>query len=110
MILRGPWFGSQPPDVQPVAYVDMSEIRKRRDRRPRPWHQETFGFGLFLTHELIVRLLARFQPHLRIAKIEGGYLRKFGPRIEPVKPEWDAPKFVIHERERQAHLAKQAAE
>jgi hypothetical protein len=107
VLLRGPWNGDYPADCDAVAYFDMRKRYGRADSRPRPWHKETFTGGVYMTHDLIVRLLARFQPHLRIARVE----HHGRVRIEPVKPEWDAPKFVIIERERQEYLAKrQAAE
>jgi hypothetical protein len=64
-------------------------------RQPgRGWHAQTAIGGLFITEELFLRLLARFEPTCRAARVTTG----IGTRIQPVRANWDAPKDWISRR------------
>lgn len=102
VVLRGPWHGGCPAGYAEAAYRDVSRPPSRA--RPgsqfwRPWHQQVAIGGLYLTNDLFLRLLARFQPHLRVAAVTRGGIFD---RLEPVRGDWDAPKAWIYEREHQA--------
>jgi hypothetical protein len=83
--LRGPWHVGAPEGYAGVSYCDRSVQFGSRA-------------GLFITQDLLVRILARFQAHLELARVDYGYAKG----IEVMKPEWDAPKAVMMARERRA--------
>lgn len=86
VLLRGPWYGASLPGYVPVVYVDMSDPDCRR--KSEPWYRRTGLFGVSLAEDTFIRVFARFAPHLRLARVSNRY----GTRLEPMKPEWDAPK------------------
>lgn len=81
--LRGPWHVGSPEGYADVSYSDRSV----------PFGSRA---GLFITQDLLVRILARFQAHLDLALVDYGY----ATGVEPMKPEWDAPKTVVMARQR----------
>lgn len=89
VILRGPWHGCSPPGYEDVAYVDVDRPDEWRRRRGEPWHRSIATAGLYITHDLFLRLVARFAPHVRVAlnRVNGV------DSIEVVKAEWDCPKY-----------------
>lgn len=93
MTLRGPWHGGAPKGFVEVGY---------RDRSSR-WGG--LGAGLYLREECFVRLFARYSPHLRLVRYQG----PLGERIQALKPEWDCPKDVWMQREKEAHLKRTLA-
>lgn len=97
VVLRGPWHTSGPDGYAEVRYVDMTRDMRWR-RRGEPWHRVGGGGGLFLRDDVFAAIMSRFAAHLRLFAVT----RHGFTRIEPVKPEWDAPKCVIYEREWQA--------
>lgn len=99
--LRGPWHGGCPPGYVELAYVDTVYYRDHYPRWQTPWHKRGGIGGLFLTEDVFIRIFARFCPHLPLARVNEG----FGAHLQPMKPEWDAPKAWIYERERQARIA-----
>ena len=106
--LCGPWHVIGPVGYQEFAYVDVGErslfheSSKRGDKRP--WHARGGRAGLYLRDELAIAIYATYLPHIEIARVtyrwSGG--RAF---IEPLKPEWDAPKQIVMDRERAARVA-----
>lgn len=103
VVLRGPWATSMPDGFSEVSHVDPKA--SWRGRRPasghgsktmrwhRPWWNRTAIGGVAISNDLLIRLLARFQPHLRIALVT-----RYGQvRAEPLKPEWSAPKGLTEE-------------
>lgn len=101
IVVRGPWHTSPPAGYDEVAYVDTSNDR---NLRRAPWHQRGGIGGLFLRDSVLIAIASRFLPHLQLARVTGRY----GTNVEPLKPEWDAPKAVIIERERVARRAVMA--
>lgn len=73
VLLRGPWQGAAP-----AGYVEVSTVerdRRRISKRPkwhRRWYRETACFGLVVTEELFLKLVARFLPHLAVVQVEYG--------------------------------------
>lgn len=96
--LRGPWHVGSPEGYCETAYVNMDDAWNRRVNRDRPWWKFTARGGLYVTHDLMIRILSTFLPHLDLAWVDYGYAKG----IEVIKPEWDAPKAVMMERRRQA--------
>lgn len=87
-ILRGPWCSAGP-----EGYQDIIFRRKARG----------VGTGGFLRNDVVIALFARYLPHLRLARVHrGGEMAKFGPKLEPVKPEWDEPKAWMLAKRRAA--------
>ncbi|MBU1304700.1 MAG: hypothetical protein KKF33_04165, partial [Alphaproteobacteria bacterium] len=86
--LRGPWHIGAPDGYAEVSYCDRAVQYGSRA-------------GLYVRQDLFVRIMARFQAHLELASVTYcGHAT-----IEPMKPEWDAPKPVIYDRDYQARLA-----
>lgn len=92
--LRGPWHVGSPEGYCETAYVDVTDDRMWH--RGRQWWQRTARGGLYVKHDLMVRILSTFLPHLELAWVDYGYAKG----IEILKPGWDAPKPVILARER----------
>lgn len=106
LVLRGPWHGGPPPGYVEVTVIDMtSQYNKPNPRRPRPWYRNGGTFGTCISEELLVKLIARYQPHVEVIQIE----RAYGVRIEVKKAEWHAPKIVMYEEERMRAVNKQPA-
>ena len=84
-----------------VAYVDC----EKRYRSKLPWQRDGGIGGLFLRDDLFIRIMSRFAAHVPLVRVKHSY----GWRVEPAKPEWDAPKAVIYEREWQAKKAAREA-
>lgn len=88
VILRGPWHVGAPKGYIEVSYVDTSVHDIYGYRR---WHDRTARAGLYITEDLWIRLLARFQPTVRVARAFYGWSGDDGI-LEPVKENWTAPK------------------
>ena len=90
--LRGPWHGGPPPGYTQITYVDMSSKYVQRDicharksrRHQKPWWRHMGYFGVEIRNDVLATIFARFQPHLRLALVDGC--------LEPLKAEWDCPK------------------
>lgn len=104
VILRGPWFGGRLPGYHQITTVKVPETNTHSAKRP--WYQRGGCFGLFITEDLLLRIFARYQPHLRLVRCHYNW----GTTLEPLKPEWHQPKHWIREEEYQAILAKRAQE
>lgn len=110
--LRGPWHGLPPKGWLDCAYYDTTASwRGQRAtsghgskslRYHRKWHQQTFVGGLYLTEDLLIRIASTFLPHIELLRVSGP---RYEPTIQPIKPEWDAPKCVILDREYQQRRA-----
>jgi hypothetical protein len=101
VVLRGPWMVGAPEGYDEACYIDVA----RNDVPPfyskLPWHQRTATAGLYVTDDLFVRIMSRFAPHLPLAKVT----YSGATTLEPMKPEWDAPKTIMGFQRRQAALA-----
>lgn len=112
VVLRGPWHSLAPAGFVEVAYVNWSDERSQRPWRGEgpSWLRTTATGGLYIREELFIRLFARFQSHLQLARVteffSGG--RRY-VSLQPLKPEWDVPKRWILERERVARQAERDA-
>jgi len=89
LVLRGPWHVGAP-----SGYVEVSY--KMRGER---WGLRA---GLYITTDLFIRIMARFQAHLELVEVTYGGCTT----VEPMKPEWSEPKRLVYERE---WLARKAA-
>lgn len=99
VILVGPWHVGAPKGYIEVAYVDTS--RPDIYRVARRWHDRTARAGLYITDDLWLRLIARFQPTLRIARTIYGWSGADGI-LEPVREDWNEPKhWMLQARKRQ---------
>lgn len=102
-ILRGPWHGGPP---MGCAEVTTIQPPKRSGRKPTPrWHQMGGCFGLYIADDLLIRALAHFAPHVRLAHLPENY----GNRIQPYLPQWNGLKRDIYELERQRAIRKEPA-
>ena len=90
VILVGPWHVGAPTGYIEVSYVDTSrpDLYWKRGRR---WYDRTARAGLYITDELWLRLIARYQPTLRVARCFYGWSSPEG-LLEPVREDWDEPK------------------
>lgn len=91
--LRGPWHGACPPGMVEGAYTESPSPYGWRGRRP--WH-DTGGISLMLTEEVFLPIVARYAPHLRLARVDEGY----GPRLQVMLQEWGEPKAFYARRQR----------
>lgn len=97
VVLRGPWHGPSPLGFQECAYVNVNDrwMRPPRAGHPAaPWHNRGGIGGLLIQDDVFIRMFARFLPHLQLVRV--------GKFLQPLKPEWDAPKHVVQARERAA--------
>lgn len=92
--LRGPWHVGAPEGYTETAYVDVDDQWFKDVQGSRPWYRGTGVGGLYITHDLAIRIISTFAPHLELAWVDYGYAKG----IEPLKPEWDAPKVVMLDR------------
>jgi hypothetical protein len=98
LILRGPWHAGGLPGYMGVTTVEQKLATDRFWlRHKRPWHQRGGCFGLTLNEDAILRIFARYQPHLRMARVSYSWW-PHGSFLEPLKPEWNAPKDWMWER------------
>ncbi len=88
VILVGPWHVGAPAGYIEVSYVDTSQHDLYGYRR---WHDRTARAGLYITEDLWLRLMARFQPHLRAARCFYSWASPEGI-LEPVREMWTQPK------------------
>lgn len=88
VILVGSWHVGAPAGYIEVSYVDTSQHDIYRHRR---WSDRTARAGLYITEDLWLRLIARFQPHLRVARCFYGWNAPEGI-LEPVREMWTQPK------------------
>lgn len=91
--LRGPWHGGAPEGFTEVYYDTDEHLAKNGRFRNRPkWYQQGGFFGLVLRHELLLDIVATYQPHLRwgwvTTRTRDGERRV----LEPLRPETDLPK------------------
>lgn len=100
--LRGPWHGACPPGFVEVSYYNLAAPWRAqawwRRSKARPWWDGVGTGGLFITEELFLRIFARYQAHLTLARVDLGQ----GWRIQAMKPEWHEPKAWIQARARYA--------
>lgn len=79
VVLRGPWHGGAP-----AGFVEVAS---------------THGGGVFITDDLFMKLLARFCPEMRCARISD----KYGSRLQAVRGDWDCPKDWLPRQRGSAH-------
>lgn len=89
--LRGPFFGGTPLGWhEAICYSrDDSPYEIQQDRRGIPWYKRSGTFGYYVSEELLLRAVATFQPHLRMARVYPGYGQA---RLEPYEAAWGCPK------------------
>jgi hypothetical protein len=96
VMLRGPWHIGAPAGYVGVITVDCSEPDAWIARRRLKWWNRTGCFGLFLRQDALINIISRYQAHIRLAFVTHSY---GGPYLEPLKPEWNAPKGFKQELE-----------
>lgn len=89
VMLRGPWHIGAPSGYHSVTATDCSKPDPWLQRMGRKWWQRTGCFGLSLKTETLINIVSRYQAHIRLASVTRHY---GGPYLEPLKPEWSAPK------------------
>jgi hypothetical protein len=104
VVLRGPWHTSGPAGYTEVAYVYPGASWRGQYRRPQPWYKMTGMAGLLIRDEVFVAIMSRFLPHLELARVKEHGMED----IQPLKPEWDAPKCVVRAREWEARRQAKA--
>jgi hypothetical protein len=103
-ILRGPWHGGAPTGYVEVTGLDISSEPSKWESA-RPWYKRGGYAGLYITEDLFLRVIARFCPHVGMARVQHSY----GPRIEPFRIEWGMAKSDIYEHERMKAVRKEPA-
>lgn len=116
--LRGPWHGRHTSGWEPIVTTRWEDVLKQREKwkykqcfrqdvkwsNGRPtWMRASGCFGHYIGPETLAKLIAHFQPHMRLAEVRTFYQNE-GPRIsyEPFLPQWGGPKTVILEERWQA--------
>ncbi len=92
LVLRGPWHGSTPEGYVEVGAVDGADQHFSRWWGSRPWHKRGGGPGIYLTEDLFLRIIARYCPHVGMARARHSY----GVRLEPYRLEWGALKSDVY--------------
>jgi hypothetical protein len=119
LALRGPWHGGAPAGYVEVTTCDWNTYGnvailgrtseyKWLGRREcvRPWHQRGAGYGLYISEDLFLRLVAHFAPHALALRVTHSY----GVRLELADADWGGlPKTVIYEAERMRAVHKEPA-
>ncbi|MBN3848664.1 hypothetical protein G3N58_17805 [Paraburkholderia sp. Ac-20342] len=103
-ILRGPWHGGAPVGYVEVTAWDMTEVVAKWNS-DRQWHRRGGYAGLYIAEDLFLRIIARFCPHVGMARVQHSY----GPRLEPFCLEWGRAKSEIYELERSKAKRKEPA-
>jgi hypothetical protein len=86
VVLRGPWHGPSP-----AGYLDVGFSCPSKWPSGKPYRSLLGGT---ISEEVLILLLARYQPHLRIARVtEGGRTH-----VEAVREDWDVPKNFRKEK------------
>jgi hypothetical protein len=116
--LRGSWFGGTPEGWSEMSIVDMSSPYVQADQRQgkhkwefhghvthknlkaRAWHKCGGNYGLYIHNNLLIKAIARYQPHVGIARVAPLSLKHRGDRIEPYLLEWGMPKRLWLESQR----------
>lgn len=85
--LLGPWSGSHPDGWNEYAYVEMNcDYYRRNMKLKRDWFNTVATAGTAFSDTLILQAIAKFAPHLRMAKLE----QVAG--VQPYMVEWGGPK------------------
>lgn len=100
VILRGPWSTIRPSGWTEFSYADM-EYEARYSSNPRPWETALFMAGLAMNEDLFLRIVARFLPHLRCARVSRHYDR---PHMEVYK-DGETPKGMTLDEMRKLQVA-----
>lgn len=99
IILRGPWHGGSPVGWNDTVIVDMSSKYNQEPLvyggKTQPWYKRGGSYGHYLSDELILKAVARFQPHVDVAMVYPGYGHA---RYEFYDRTWGAPKMFAKER------------
>lgn len=98
-LLRGPWHGLPPKgyvEVYTNAEGDIAQWN-RNPRSPRPWWNCGGTFGLYISDDLFLRLMAKFEPTFKVARVTSHRYT----RLEPVFFDWSAPKDFISKEEQE---------
>ena len=72
VILRGPWSTIKRSGWTDFSYADM-EYEAKGGWGGRPWETALHMAGLAMNEDLFVRIVARFMPHLRCARVSRLY-------------------------------------
>lgn len=103
LFLRGPWHGGGPEGTLPVIVTNLSRYKPTGSF---PWHHALGMFGVNVTVDLWLRLLARFAPEVPVARVE--WLEgRFS--LQPFKPEWGEPKGCRTDRRIANAIARRSA-
>ncbi len=107
LVLRGPWHGGAPAGYVEVLTVDMDTSWNRDYRwyQGRPWFKRGACFGLYITEDLFLRIVAHYAAHARVARV----VHSYGPRLDLYRAEWGMPKEFIYELERGRAVRKEPA-
>lgn len=91
VFLRGPWFGGSQTGWQECTTVDWEKAKldKYYNSLNKPWHERMANFGNYISEDLVIRALAKFHPHLGIARVR---LFEDYWHAEPYMLEWGCPK------------------
>lgn len=108
--LRGSWFGGCPEGYNELTMVDMSDPHNQTMQgrvtyewvpgkkihkilKAEAWFKKGGTYGLYVPDDVLIKAIAKYWPHVRIAQTKGFNDVDFkGCRIEPFLDEWNAPK------------------
>lgn len=94
-VLRGPWHIGAPAGFTEVTVHDHGKLpQKYMLKHKMKWWQRGGSFGFFIRTDVIVAILARFQPHLELAELRRD---GFSPWVEPVQPNDGLPKTIAQD-------------
>jgi hypothetical protein len=123
--LRGSWFGGVQDNWSEMTIVDMSDKYVKMDqrqgkdkweiwpgsgnfkhvnRKAKAWYKSGGTYGLYVSDELRIKAISRFQPHVRLALVRV-FDKPGGIFVEPFLDEWGMPKTAWLEKQRAIALA-----
>lgn len=105
LALRGPWHGGAPTGYVEAHTHDATKVDPFWAKRGTPWHRYGCCYGLYITEELWLRIVARYIPHALVLRVHHSY----GVRLELSQAGWNGPKAQAYRAEQQRAINKQPA-
>lgn len=103
--LRGPWHGGAPTGYTETSYwIDKDATQWGSWAAKRKWYERGGYFGLYIKPEILLDILATFEPHVPWAVVTESWRGKDEERLRPLVPETGLPKeWKVHPEQCPGH-------
>jgi len=103
--LRGPWHGGAPTGYTETSYwIDEDQGRWGSWINQRKWYERGGYFGLYIKPEILLDILATYEPHVPWAVVTESWRGKDEERLRPLIPETGLPKeWKVHPEQCPGH-------